>query len=264
MGLPHEHEDVDEEDEGEESSTSNENQEQGLRTKSQGGPEPASTTVISASLSTVETPYQAPNLSRTSAASKEQLREWYNHFGRMAIPGDDMFIVHKGGPHWVMVLCLDSAYGQVAKLRGVWWLDVSAVLYGVPRGSYRVQWGLVVENPTAVVATQFRSPTWDNTQPNASSFIAESMREFIGETDNQVRNLFVPGRMNFQLPERLVVEQDHQTIFVQFRNHRGTYKSGLSVDYVRLLREDDPRVFSPVPITDWDDSTSEDGDDRYY
>jgi len=189
-------------------------------------------------------------LRKTSAASKEQLIEWYRQYSRTIIPSRDMAIIHMDdhGFHWTMSMNNDSQFGEMARLGHVNWLDVSAVFHGVLPGQYYVQWGLVVNSVSAVQHALFRavafgineSPSWDNTHPDTIGFIAQRATTFIQHTNSLTRNRFNGGSMIFQLPDVLAITPDHPTVFVQFKDHDNyRSKSSLSVDYVRLVRVDD-------------------------
>jgi len=67
-----------------------------------------------------------------------------------------MYICHRDD-YWDFVSDNRSPYGLVAKLEsGLWWLDVSAVLFGVGPGRYRVQWGLALDDTSCASEVQFR------------------------------------------------------------------------------------------------------------
>ncbi|KAF9985380.1 hypothetical protein BGZ75_003052 [Mortierella antarctica] len=174
------------------------------------------------------------DLRKTTKASKELLIELYQHYSRMTLPAEDMAICHMGDRYWIMIDSASSSYGKLAELRSVWWMDVVAVFYGVPPGRYKVQWRVKVTSDAPVVNSEFKSILFDKHE------------EFTQHTDSQVmkadrkpfRNLF-KGFTILELPGELVVEDDFQGVFLQIRNYEG-WKSGLYVDYARLVDLDDP------------------------
>ncbi|KAG0272520.1 hypothetical protein BGZ95_011730 [Linnemannia exigua] len=204
---------------------------------------PAPTTVA-------ESETECVYLNKTSAASKEQLIEWYRQYSRTVIPSRDMAIIHMGnnGFHWTMSMVADSQFGEMARLGHVNWLDVSAVFHGVVPGQYYVQWGLVVNSVSAVQYTLFRAvalgshefPSWDNTHPDTIGFKPQRATTFIQYTNSPTRKFFKGGPMIFQHPDILTITAEYPTVFVQFKDHDNIrIKSSMSVDYVRLVRVDD-------------------------
>ncbi|KAF9923670.1 hypothetical protein FBU30_006258 [Linnemannia zychae] len=175
------------------------------------------------------------NLSQTSEATKEQLIEWYRQYENSI-----------------------SEFGEVAHLRQVFWLDVSANFYGVPQGRYYVQWGLIVKSLSSVLSVLFRAviirgheiPAWDNQHLDTIGFTAIDARSFVKETNSPFRDQFQPGYMILQLPDVLEVSDNHPTVFVQIKNHNDlTPKYNLDVDYVRLVEVDDSsKAFDPLPL----------------
>ncbi|KAF9960317.1 hypothetical protein BGZ70_008640 [Mortierella alpina] len=194
------------------------------------------------------------DLRKTTKASKELLIELYRHYSRMTLPAEDMAICHMGDRYWIMIDSASSSYGKLAELRSVWWMDVVAVFYGVPPGRYKVQWRVKVTSDAPVVNSEFKAILFDKHEdhtavsgrPDAILFKPRNVQEFTQHTDSQVmkadrkpfRNLF-KGFTILELPGELVVEDDFQGVFLQIRNIEG-WKSGLYVDYARLVDLDDP------------------------
>ncbi|KAG9320056.1 hypothetical protein KVV02_007289 [Mortierella alpina] len=194
------------------------------------------------------------DLRKTTKASKELLIELYQHYSRMTLPAEDMAICHMGDRYWIMIDSASSSYGKLAELRSVWWMDVVAVFYGVPPGRYKVQWRVKVTSDAPVVNSEFKAILFDKHEdhtavagrPDAILFKPRNVQEFTQHTDSQVmkadrkpfRNLF-KGFTILELPGELVVEDDFQGVFLQIRNYEG-WKSGLYVDYARLVDLDDP------------------------
>ncbi|KAF9085891.1 hypothetical protein BGX23_009315 [Mortierella sp. AD031] len=194
------------------------------------------------------------DLRRTTMATKEMLVDMYKQLSRMTLPAEDMMIAHMGDQFWRMISSDESQFGKLAELASVWWMDVAAVVFGVPPGRYKVQWRVKVTSDGPVVNTEFRAVLFDKHEdhhslgdkPNALTFIPTSKQEFIEHTDScgsrvnkkPFRNLF-KGFTILELPGELLVEDDHRGVFLQIRNHED-WKSGLYIDYVRLLNLDDP------------------------
>ncbi|KAF9307372.1 hypothetical protein BGZ74_005812 [Mortierella antarctica] len=194
------------------------------------------------------------DLRKTTEVSKEELVSLYKKYSRMILPAEDMDIVHMGDRYWKMIEYPSSHFGKLAELRSVWWMDVAVVFRGVPPGRYRIQWRLSVTSDAPVVNSEFRAVLFDkdenasttSTIPEAIMFKPRTVQEFTEQTDSKVakadrkpfRNLF-KGFATLELPADLVVDEDYQNVFVQIRNHEG-WKSGLYIDYVRLVDLDDP------------------------
>ncbi|KAF9135997.1 hypothetical protein BGW39_009049 [Mortierella sp. 14UC] len=199
------------------------------------------------------------DLRKTSAASKEQLIEWYRGYTRTVIPARDMTIIHMNGTFlWSMQPNTTSVFGEMARLGAVNWLDVSALFHGVVPGRYYVQWGLIVNSITAVQYTLFRAialmshefPPWDNMHPDTIRFTPQRASAFIQHTTSPTRNRFQAGPMIFQLPAVLQIGPEHPTVFVQLKDHDNfRSKCAMSIDYVRLVRVDDwDKVVVPEPV----------------
>ncbi|KAG0075059.1 hypothetical protein BGZ90_010240 [Linnemannia elongata] len=194
------------------------------------------------------------DLRRTNMASKEMLIDMYKKLSRMTLPAEDMMIAHMGNQFWRMITSSESKYGKLAELASVYWMDVVAVFYGVPPGRYKVQWRVKVTSDGPVLNTEFRAVLFDKHEDpstvgekqNALTFRPKSKQEFVQHTDSQgsrvnkkpFRNLF-KGFTILELPGELLVEDDYRGVFLQIRNH-DDWKSGLYIDYVRLVNLDDP------------------------
>ncbi|KAG0342462.1 hypothetical protein BG000_004482 [Podila horticola] len=194
------------------------------------------------------------DLRKTTDVSKEDLVSLYKKYSRIILPAEDMDIVHMGDRYWKMIEHTSSHFGKLAELRSVWWMDVAVVFHGVPPGRYRIQWRLSVTSDAPVVNSEFRAVVFDKDEdvsttsslPEAIMFKPRTVQEFTEQTDSKVakadrkpfRNLF-RGFATLELPADLVIEEDYQNVYVQIRNHEG-WKSGLYIDYVRLVDLDDP------------------------
>ncbi|KAI8359538.1 hypothetical protein B0O80DRAFT_233196 [Mortierella sp. GBAus27b] len=75
----------------------------------------------------------------------------------MTLPAEDMFICHMGDRYWRMIDSGSSTFGRIAQLQSVWWMDVAAVFYGVPKGRYKIQWRLKVTSDAPIINTDFRA-----------------------------------------------------------------------------------------------------------
>ncbi|KAF8940211.1 hypothetical protein EDD21DRAFT_414755 [Dissophora ornata] len=198
-------------------------------------------------------PDENSQLNSVGDISMQELIRLYRHYMRMVIPAQDLGIVHgDNDSYWKIIKRSDSIYGRMAGLLHVWWLDVSAVFYGVPRGRYRIQWRFEMGNSTPIINTEFRAvavdkkeiPSWDTSHPSATSFTCTGKEQLVEPTTSSSEDgRAVRGPVMVQVPGVLIINGDHPNVLVQFRNHRGTYKYGLSVDFVRLIDEDDPRVW---------------------
>ncbi|KAG0287224.1 hypothetical protein BGZ96_008822 [Linnemannia gamsii] len=161
-----------------------------------------------------------------------------------------MYICHRD-TYWKFISDNKSPYGLVAKLEeGLWLLDVSANLYGVLPGRYRVQWGLSLSNNSCASGVQFRVaafsrdeiPEWHNEAMNSIEYTPKTVRHFLHHINSSHKEDIDPSSPSsykamtfiFQLPQVLVVDKDKPTLFVQMRDH-GTYRSGLTVLFVKLV-----------------------------
>jgi hypothetical protein len=91
----------------------------------------------------------------------------------MILPARDMTIIHMGNHYWVMTAYPHSRFQEVAHLRSVWWLLVRGFFFGVPRGSYKVQWEILESESSAFQDTTFRAVVFDNLEvgPSSSSYV---------------------------------------------------------------------------------------------
>ncbi|KAG0038374.1 hypothetical protein BGZ82_000332 [Podila clonocystis] len=223
------------------------------------------------------------DLRKTTEVSKEDLVSLYKKYSRIILPAEDMDIVHMGDRYWKMIEHPSSHFGKLAELRSVWWMDVAVVFHGVPPGRYRIQWRLSVTSDAPVVNSEFRAVLFDKDEnasstshlPEAIMFRPRTVQEFTEQTDSKVakadrkpfRNLF-RGFATLELPADLVIDEDYQNVFVQIRNHEG-WKSGLYIDYVRLVDLDDPvrckdRIASRNEDRGYVDETVNDEGEEYY
>ncbi|KAF9273450.1 hypothetical protein BGZ68_001499 [Mortierella alpina] len=92
---------------------------------------------------------------------KAQLVKSYQRFSRTVIPASEMCIAHSDKVrYWVFAQTDVSRFGTVAVLRSIWWMDITAVFYGVdlsPEARYKVQWRLRTDNESAIVGSEFRA-----------------------------------------------------------------------------------------------------------
>ncbi|KAF8953727.1 hypothetical protein BGZ52_004560 [Haplosporangium bisporale] len=224
------------------------------------------------------------DLRKTTEVSKDDLVALYEKYARVILPAEDMDICHMGDRYWKMIEHRSSLFGKLAELRSVWWMDVAAVFHGVPPGRYRIQWRLSVTSDAPVVNSEFRVVLFDkdestsniSTHPEAIMFKPRTVQEFTEQTDSKVtkadrkpfRNLF-RGFTTLELPADLVIDEDFQNVYVQIRNHEG-WKSGLYIDYVRLVDLDDPvrskdRISSRTEDTGFnvDEPVNDEGEEYY-
>ncbi|KAF9104734.1 hypothetical protein BGX27_009972 [Mortierella sp. AM989] len=194
------------------------------------------------------------DLRKTTEVSKELLIELYRQYSRMTLPAEDMIICHMGDRYWKMIESRSSSFGKIAQLQSVWWMDVVAVFRGVPPGRYKVQWRVKVTSEASIVNSEFRAIVYDKDEeavpentPDTILFKPRNIQEFTERTDTNVakadrkpfRNLFRKDFTILELPGDLTIEDDFQNVFLQIRNHEG-WKSGLCIDYARLVDLDDP------------------------
>ncbi|KAG0265091.1 hypothetical protein BGZ95_003426 [Linnemannia exigua] len=170
---------------------------------------------------------------------------------RNAVPPKEMNLMHSNTGHWEYVIDSRAPYGLAAKLvLGLWWLDISAMLYGVLPGRYWVQWGLALSNTSSLNRSQFRVaafsrdeiPIWNNEAKNSIDYRPESTRNFFHHTTATNKDLLDPNEaFIFQLPQTLVVEKEKPTLFAQMREHH-SYKNGITVLFVRIVPAGDGEV----------------------
>ncbi|KAF9152029.1 hypothetical protein BG015_005883 [Linnemannia schmuckeri] len=158
------------------------------------------------------------------------------------VPAKEMYICHRDN-YWNFVSDNRSPYGLAADLTsGLWWLDVSAILFGVGPGRYRVQWGLALDDSSCASRVQFRVtafsrdevPEWYNEAKNCIDYTPSTTENFLSHTSATNKKEIEPSEaFIFQHPQVLVVEKDKPTLFVQMRDH-GKYRTGLKVLFVRI------------------------------
>ncbi|KAF9346589.1 hypothetical protein BGX26_001883 [Mortierella sp. AD094] len=160
--------------------------------------------------------------SSTCNISMDKLKEMYNHY----------CIVHLDGNHWRLGERAGSTFNPVAELHGVWWLDASAVFYGVPQGRYRIQWNCEMKRSFPALETEFRAivtdpneiPLWDSTLPSAVSFTLSNeiqLMERATHPDVMSYESLFSGFFILQIPDVLVINESYQNVLVQLRNHKG-------------------------------------------
>ncbi|KAF9358615.1 hypothetical protein BGX26_001307 [Mortierella sp. AD094] len=227
------------------------------------------------------------DLRKTTEVSKDVLIELYRQYSRMTLPAEDMQICHMGDRYWKMVESRSSTFGRLAQLQSVWWMDVVAVFRGVPPGRYKVQWRVKVTSDAPIVNSEFRAVLFDKDEegapadkPDSIHFKPRNVQEFTERTDTKVtkadrkpfRNLFRKDFTILELPGDLIIEDDFQNVFLQISNHEG-WKSGLCIDYVRLVDMDDPeksihrlafRGEGPSPPTSGSEEEVNDEGEEYY
>ncbi|KAG0046277.1 hypothetical protein BGZ83_008535 [Gryganskiella cystojenkinii] len=223
------------------------------------------------------------DIRKTNGASKEVLIDLYRELMKLTIPADKMAIVHLGNRYWRMVGSSASQFGKLAQLDSVWWMDVAATFASVPKGRYKVQWRLQVKSEAPVVGSEFRVVLFDRWDPETGinsglqsmKFKPKSMHEFTQQTDSLItktdrqpfRRLFKGSFTILELPGELVIDEEYSGVYVQIRNHDG-WKSGLSIDFVRLVDMDDPakeaellvRRVDPSP---YDEEVNDEGENDY-
>ncbi|KAF9582932.1 hypothetical protein BGW38_010568 [Lunasporangiospora selenospora] len=235
------------------------------------------------------------DLRRTKDVPRAELVELYKHYSKTLLPARDISIHHIGNRYWVMADSKQSQFSEVAELKSVWWMDVSAMFYGVPPGKYKVQWRVSLTSDGPVINSEFRTILFDQEEnnsirgqfsnqdisdvvnyPSTTLFQPKSIQEFMTHTDSTVTNvnrkpfrkLFSKEFTTLELPDELVVEDNYQGVFVQIRNHDG-WKSGLFIDYVRLVDVDDPTrvlqstVYRKVEDSVLDDVVNDEGEEYY-
>ncbi|KAF8978385.1 hypothetical protein BGZ46_006525, partial [Entomortierella lignicola] len=176
---------------------------------------------------------------------------------RLIKPAGRLDIIHLNQRNWRWAHRHPSKFTRVAELMGVAWLDVSTVFRGVPQGRYKIQWScrldpqyFPLENTEfrAVITNTDKTPPWDSLIISAVSFTLRNRVQMIYETTQYILTR-VPQPNRFyiiQIPDVLIIDEDYKNVLVQFRNHDcSTHKRGMLVEYVRLVREDDPSPWRP-------------------
>ncbi|KAF9170623.1 hypothetical protein BGX20_008716 [Mortierella sp. AD010] len=226
------------------------------------------------------------DLRKTTEISKDILIELYRQYSRMTLPAEDMQICHMGDRYWKMIESRSSTFGRLAQLQSVWWMDVVAIFRGVPPGRYKVQWRVKVTSDAPIVNSEFRAVLFDKDEegtsdkPDSIHFKPRNVQEFTERTDTKVtkadrkpfRNLFRKDFTILELPGDLIIEDDFQNVFLQIRNHEG-WKSGLCIDYVRLVDMDDPEKSihrlafrgegSSTPTSGSEEEVNDEGEEYY-
>ncbi|KAK3805879.1 MAG: hypothetical protein J3Q66DRAFT_359901 [Benniella sp.] len=195
------------------------------------------------------------DLRKTNKASKELLIELYKQYSRMTLPAEDMLICHMGDRYWRMIDSENSKFGRLAQLQSVWWMDVIAIFKGVPPGRYKVQWRLKVTSDAPIINTDFKATLFGKDEdqsvaeepPHAIVLCPRTIQEFIEHTDSQTlkanRKPFRKVFRDFtilELPGELIIENESQNVYLKIHNQEG-WKSGLFVDFARLVDMDDPQ-----------------------
>ncbi|KAG0332145.1 hypothetical protein BG000_010295 [Podila horticola] len=154
-----------------------------------------------------------------------------------------------------------SRFQEVAHLRSVWWLVVAGCFFGVPRGSYKIQWEILEKRPSATYwcprdgqelfnyTTKRYDPVDEsNTVPRIhhnGNDDDETEDDFWDYHGNATWHAETPIRRTLELPGTVTIDQDYQNVMVEISNINSTHKSGLSVDFVRLVSVNDPEVLFP-------------------
>ncbi|KAI1319159.1 hypothetical protein EDD11_004802 [Mortierella claussenii] len=223
------------------------------------------------------------DLRKTTKLTKQQLIELYKKYAQMTLPAEEMDICHMGNRYWKMVESRSSTFGKLAQLYSVWWMDVSGLFISVPAGRYKVQWRVKVTSDAPIINSEFKAILFDTLEdksvvgerPNALYFKPRNVQEFMECTDSNVtkadrkpfRKLFKKGFTIMELPGDLIIEEEFQNVFVQIRNCEG-WKSGLYVDYVRLVDMDSPKqnkhvLSAPSAEVSEDEEVNDEGEEYY-
>ncbi|KAF9183280.1 hypothetical protein BGZ49_004594, partial [Haplosporangium sp. Z 27] len=95
-------------------------------------------------------------------------------------------------------------------------------------------------------------PPWDSLIPSAVSYTLRDKDQLKNEAVHP-REFSRPYRFFIlQVPDVLIIDGDYKNVLVQFRNHDcSTYKRGMHVEYVRLVKEDDPHSWHSPTAEDY-------------
>ncbi|KAF9433140.1 hypothetical protein BGZ76_009828 [Entomortierella beljakovae] len=199
----------------------------------------------------VEKYQTSPNSPSWITAPITDLKKLFWRLSRTTIPSIDMCIIHMNGHYWCRTEHPRCIFNPVAELRSyVCWFDVSAVMYSVPKGRYKIQWGCVMKNSGyhfeyaefRAIVTADEAPIWDTTLPSTMSYHLSRRHELVQMIEP--KTMLHDRPIIVQVPGELEVEHDYMNVFVQIREHRSG-KSGLILDYVRLIKADDPKPWAP-------------------
>lgn len=99
--------------------------------------------------------------------------------------------------YWVFAQTDVSRFGTVAVLRSIWWMDITAVFYGVdlsPEARYKVQWRLRTDNESAIVGSEFRAVIFGKDEvKKGDGLVFNAMSGcFLGEYNPRALNLSFP------------------------------------------------------------------------
>ncbi|KAF9115610.1 hypothetical protein BGX27_007189 [Mortierella sp. AM989] len=152
----------------------------------------------------------SPSIPLTDDIPKDKLVELYNHYWRMTIPAAGMFILHLDDYSW----SLTNHHDKSKNIK-------------------------FTKNFNPIQLAEFRAITSDTSEVVHILGLEYAQCRFQRHEASHISQCH-----EFQ-EGPLFIDKDYQNVLVQFRDHSG-YKSGIVVNYVRLIEEDDPRGWDPL------------------
>ncbi|KNC98714.1 uncharacterized protein SPPG_06391 [Spizellomyces punctatus DAOM BR117] len=170
----------------------------------------------------------------------------------LSLRADKLSIVWNDGRYWQMEEDLSSQSGLVATLRSVCWFDVRGQINGVPRGKYIPIWRikLVGRGPHTLSGVTFKASTISEEAAAHDSTASTRILGNFPDDPSYSLPTFVPGEASrplrptdwtdFVLPELSVGDWEgappYLKVEVEAIDHADTWKFGLKIDGVRLVR----------------------------
>ncbi|CAG8766926.1 8164_t:CDS:2, partial [Acaulospora morrowiae] len=145
------------------------------------------------------------------------------------------------------------AYGKIVHLNYVWWFDVIATLKCVQPGTYDVIWRLKVDErnfgldgldfKTQVLVNSYEELDTPETVVHEKNHVADSSLFRNIKSKGTWAEYCLPYQID--VPKEKVVNGEYVWYDVRciIYNHDGSQKSGVHIDYVKLLHHKDGREY---------------------
>ncbi|CAG8696483.1 17772_t:CDS:2, partial [Acaulospora morrowiae] len=174
--------------------------------------------------------------------------------------------------HWETEIG-ESAYGKIVHLNHVWWFDVIATLKCVQPGTFDVVWKFKVDGlnfglddlnfKTQVLANSYEKSDTPETVIQEINHVAGSNVFEKIKSKRTWAEYCLPYQID--VPKERVVDGEYVWYDVRCKiyNHDGFPKSGLHIDYVKLLHHKDGREYEIVVDNHGEENEEHEDSDSY-
>lgn len=172
----------------------------------------------------------------TSQQEPPDYKLLYKKQSRLIISATEFDIAWLDNQYWRFADFHRSPFGRVAELNMVCWLDVCGRIAAVPRGRYHTFWNLQLKPDSSIKRVIFETKilsgqTSSDEEPNLGSTASFTLAQLPFHQFTSTVDMCVHAR-----GQSIDIKEPHATVQFHAYDHSDRWKSGLTLDYVVLVK----------------------------